>query len=184
MIFDLQIFENARAGVSEDFVRGGQKAGGLSVAEHPHQVRVRFIVAIVEAIGARPVATGTNVVTDSTEIGEFDVQTFAVGTSQRLGREFANEFSSRICMIQFVIIHRKFHFWSFKKKEKKGKIRNTRADGDQNNQTANEVQQFHREDKSKKSQSKIKEIVVNMDKKQRERKGKKFCCRLTDCQRT
>jgi hypothetical protein len=102
MIFDLQIFENARTGVTEDFVGGGQKAGGLPVAEHTDQIRVRLVVAIIDAIGSRPIAAGANVMTDATEIGEFNVETFTVGARQRLGREFANEFSSRICKLLIV----------------------------------------------------------------------------------
>jgi hypothetical protein len=93
VIFDLQIFENARAGVAKDFVGGGQKAGGLAVAEHADQVRVRFVVAIVDAIGSRPVAAEANVVANPTEIGEFDVQALAVRAGQRPRAELANEFS-------------------------------------------------------------------------------------------
>lgn len=84
MIFDLQIFQNTRTGVAKHLVGGGQNAGGLPVAEHAHQVRVRFVVAIVDPIGSRTItAAPANVVTDAAVISEFDVETLAISASQR-----------------------------------------------------------------------------------------------------
>ena len=97
-VFDLQILEDAGAGVAKHVVRGGQKAGGAAVAESRDQVRVRFVVAVVDPIGARPVAAaGADVVSDASVIGELNVDRLLIRARQRLWRKFANEFRFGIC---------------------------------------------------------------------------------------
>ena len=81
----MQILEDAGAGVAKHVVRGGQKAGGAAVAESRDQVRVRFVVAVVDPIGARPVAAaGADVVSDASVIGELNVDRLLIRARQRL----------------------------------------------------------------------------------------------------
>jgi len=92
-VLDLKVLEDAWTSVSEDVVGSGQDAAGLAVAEASDELRVRFVVAVVDAAGptrtaaavaAQVVTEEAHVVPDAAVIGELDVDAFASRAGQSL----------------------------------------------------------------------------------------------------